>query len=308
MNKLIPTIALIISSILITSCSNSANNTVQETTPNPPNTIETTEVTPSTPDTSTSSDNEITNSTPGTSTATGNQNTSRPVNNTATGNQNTSRPVNNTSNSGTDKIANTNTNKNQPKIATVKELVTGDIICYATIVDEQGKQHNIGASFEICAESAKYLNQKVRLSYEIASLNDCESNEPCGKTRQETIISQMEIITATSTPKPAANDTSTYSNGKWTITIGNYKSWDGVNNTGNLSYKGCDDQGNCIELTGGKVSCRDGQCVTGWVNGQYRYIWSSPITEDGSGSPTLMVRQGDKEILQATGFKALPNS
>jgi hypothetical protein len=294
MNKLIPTIALIISSILITSCSNSPNNTVQETTPNPPNTIETTEVTPSTPDTSTSSDNEITNSTPGTS--------------TATGNQNTSRPVNNTSNSGTNKIANTNTNKNQPKIATVKELVTGDIICYATIVDEQGKQHNIGASFEICAESPKYLNQKVRLSYEIASLNDCESNEPCGKTRQETIISQMQIVTATSTPKPAANDISTYSNGKWTITIGNLNSWDGVNNTGNVTYKGCDDQGNCIELKDGKVSCRGGQCVIGWVNGQYRYIWSSPITEDGSGSPTLMVRQGDREILKATGFKQLPNS
>jgi hypothetical protein len=119
----------------------------------------------------------------------------------------------------------------------------------------------------------------------------------------------MEILTATSTPQPEANDTSTYSNGKWTITIGNYNSWDGVNNTGNLTYKGCDDQGNCIELTGGKVSCRGGQCVTGWVNGEYRYIWSSPITEDGaSGSPTLMVRQGDREILNATGFKALPNS
>ena len=76
-----------------------------------------------------------------------------------------------------------------------------------------------------------------------------------------------------------------------------------MNNTGNLTYKGCDAQGNCINLTGGKVSCRDGRCVTGWVNGDYRYILSQPITEDGNGSPTLIVKQGDKEILNATGFK-----
>lgn len=294
MNKLIPTIALILSSILITSCGNSPSETVQES---PSNTVETSQ-TESTPESSTETVNETTPSTPETVSeakpSQGNNNsqsgTTKVVNPTPNNNQ--------TNNNQTQPVAN-----NQPTIGTVKELVTGDIICYATIVDEQGKEHRVGASFEICAESAKYLNKKVRASYEIASLNDCQSIEPCGKSRQESIISQMEILGETS-----SSNTSTFSNGKWTITIGNRNSWDGVNNTGNLSYQGCDDQGNCINLTGGKVSCRGGECLMGWVNGDYRYIWSAPITEDGTGSPTLIVQQGGKQILNATGFKAIPNS
>ncbi|TVP55901.1 MAG: hypothetical protein EA343_24690 [Nodularia sp. (in: Bacteria)] len=283
MNRLIPTIALIISSILITSCGNSPNESVAETTNN---TVKTTQ---------TESTEEIS---------------------TATVNETTSSQTDIQSTSGTTEVVNRTTSNNQaqlaannqPKVATVKELVTGDIICYATIVDEQGKTHHVGASFEICAEAEKYLNQKVRLSYEIASLNDCESIEPCGKTRQESIISQMEILGEQSPTKPQASNSSTFSNGQWTITIGNSDSWSGVNNTGNVTYKGCDAKGNCIELTGGKVSCRRGECVMGWVNGDYRYIWSQAITEDGTGSPTLIVRKGDTEILKATGFKLVPSS
>lgn len=252
MKKLIPTIALIFCSILITSCDNSQTNI--------------------------GSQNQIKN-TPS-------------VNKTANNNQN---QVNQTQ-----PVAN-----NKPEIGTVKELVTGDIICYATIVDEQQVEHNLGASFEICAESDKYLNKKVRLAYEMASLNDCESIEPCGKSRQELIISSMEILD--SSTQPASSNTQTHSNGNWTITIGNRDSWTGVNNTGNLTYKGCDAQGNCLNLTGGKVSCRRGECVMGWVNGDYRYIWSQEITEDGNTSPTLIVKKGDTEILKATGFKPVPS-
>ncbi|MEA5583586.1 hypothetical protein VB620_19865 [Nodularia harveyana UHCC-0300] len=265
MNKLIPTIALIISSLLITSCANSPSDSVNEI---PSNTVETTETEP----------------TPGTSTPTDETTPSQ-------------------GNNGSQAVVN-----NEPEVVTVKELVTGDISCYATIVDEQGKEKNVGASFEICADADKYLNKKVRASYEIASLNDCESIEPCGKTRQESIISEMEILEDTSSTETQSSNTSKFTNGKWTITIGNRNSWDGVNNTGNVSYKGCDDQGNCIDLTGGKVSCRRGECVMGWVNGDYRYIWSTPITEDGTGSPTLIVQQGGKEILNATGFKHIPIS
>ncbi|WP_414575404.1 hypothetical protein [Anabaena sp. CCY 9402-a] len=191
----------------------------------------------------------------------------------------------------------------QPEIFTVKELVTGDIICYATVVDEKGVEHRRSTSFEICAESEKYLNKKVRASYEIASLNDCESIEPCGKSRQESIISKMEIL-----DEKTSSNTQTHSNGKWRITIGNRDSWTGVNNTGNLTYKGCDAKGNCISLTGGKVSCRRGECVMGWVNGDYRYIWSQAITEDANASPTLIVKKGDTEILKAIGFKPVPVS
>jgi len=273
MNKLITTLVIIVSSILINSCTNSPNNHGNNNINNISIIGEITEETTTTPDTS----------------STGENNTSTHNTNRVSGN-------------------------NQPTIATVKELVTGDIICYATIVDDQGKEHNVGASFEICDQADKYLNQKVRASYEIASLNDCESAEPCGKTRQESIISQMEILQETSTGEPQSTELETFTNGKWTITIGGRNSWSGVNNTGNLSYQGCDDQGNCIKLhrqsrecrlTGGTVNCLNCECVMGWVNGDYRYIVSSPITEDGTGSSTLIVKQGDREILKATGFKPL---
>ncbi|MEA5516048.1 hypothetical protein [Nodularia sp. UHCC 0506] len=287
MNKLIPTIALIVSSILITSCGSSPTDTVNETTNN---TAETTQREPKAE----------------TATTTANETTASQVDNRSTPQTTTTvnrKSSNNQANNPTQPIAN-----GQLKVGTVKELVTGDIICYATIVDEQGKEHNISASFEICAESEKYLNQKVRLSYEIASLNDCESIEPCGKSREESIISQMEILTEKTPTKPQASNSSTFSNGKWTVTISNSDSWSGVNNTGNVSYKGCDAQGKCINLTGGKVSCRRGECVMAWVNGDYRYIWSQVITEDGNGPSTLIVKQGDKEILNTTGFKLVPSS
>ena len=270
MNKLIATLVIIVSSILINSCTTFSNNTENNNTNNREKITENQTITAGT-------------------SSTGGDNTSTDNSNQVSGN-------------------------NQPKIATVKELVTGDIICYATIVDDQGKEHNVGASFEICDQADKYLNQKVRASYEIASLNDCESAEPCGKTRQESIISQMEILQETSTGQPQSTQLETFTNGKWTIAIGGRNSWSGVNNTGNLSYQGCDDEGNCIKLhrqsgecrlTGGTVNCRRGECLMGWVNGDYRYIVSSPITEDGAGSSTLIVKQGDREILKSTGFKPL---
>lgn len=80
------------------------------------------------------------------------------------------------------------------EMGTVKEMTQGDIMCYVTLEDETGGSHNLGATFEICAESETYLNKKVKLSYIEATVNDCQSIEPCGKTRQETLISTLEII------------------------------------------------------------------------------------------------------------------
>ncbi|RCJ29090.1 hypothetical protein A6770_01490 [Nostoc minutum NIES-26] len=82
----------------------------------------------------------------------------------------------------------------QPEIGTIKEMVNGDIMCYVTLVDEKGIEHNVGALFEICAEQATFLNKKVRAFYEIHSVNDCESAEPCGKSREESLIAKLEIL------------------------------------------------------------------------------------------------------------------
>lgn len=83
----------------------------------------------------------------------------------------------------------------RPTVATVKSMVNGDLMCYVNLVDQKGKQYNsVGASFEICAKEKRFLNKKVQLSYSQASVNDCQSAEPCGKSRIETLITKMQII------------------------------------------------------------------------------------------------------------------
>ena len=81
-----------------------------------------------------------------------------------------------------------------PEEGTVQSLESGDLMCYATLTDESGEEYNLGARFEICDDQDYYLDKKVRLTYEEANVNDCESSEPCGKTRTEKIISEMEVM------------------------------------------------------------------------------------------------------------------
>lgn len=85
-------------------------------------------------------------------------------------------------------------NNNLPQVGTVKGLVTGDLMCYATLIDEKNVERRVGASFEICEKRSQFLNKKVRLTYTLTNVNDCQSSEPCGKTRKEMLITRMEII------------------------------------------------------------------------------------------------------------------
>lgn len=100
-----------------------------------------------------------------------------------------------------DKNKNTKKGANQqPKEGRVKKIVNGDLMCYFTLVDNKGIQHNVGASFEICDEK-KFLNKKVRVTYTVESVNDCQSAEPCGKTRKQSIITKMQVVNESSKKK-----------------------------------------------------------------------------------------------------------
>lgn len=81
-----------------------------------------------------------------------------------------------------------------PDTGTIVEIVTGDLMCYITVQDEQGKTDIVGASFEFCAEPEKYLNQTANFSYSMETVNDCQSSEPCGQTRQVNLITDIEIV------------------------------------------------------------------------------------------------------------------
>ncbi|MBO3457970.1 hypothetical protein G7B40_036565 [Aetokthonos hydrillicola Thurmond2011] len=83
----------------------------------------------------------------------------------------------------------------RPTVATVKSMINGDISCYVDLRDPKGKYYQqVPARFEICGKEKTFLNKKVRLTYGKVRVIDCQSAEPCGKTRLETLITRMAII------------------------------------------------------------------------------------------------------------------
>jgi hypothetical protein len=85
-------------------------------------------------------------------------------------------------------------NANLPTVATLQKLVNGDLKCYVTLADSSGKKfQEVGATFRVCETAKPYLNQRVTWQYGLAQVNDCQSSEPCGRTRTETLITQMQL-------------------------------------------------------------------------------------------------------------------
>ena len=122
---------------------------------------------------------------------------------------------------------------------------------------------------------------------------------------QNQFNTKSEVLNAKTSQQ---TDTKTISNGNWTVTIANMNSWSGVNGTGNLSYRGCDAKGRCIDLTDGTISCRNGICVMGWKNGDYVYAIAEPMSESTTPQPLrtmLTVRKGNVEILKETRFRTV---
>jgi hypothetical protein len=80
-----------------------------------------------------------------------------------------------------------------PTSAKVLTLTNGDLMCYVDLIDARGKKYNLGADFEICQQS-QFLNKRVQLTYKRSKVSDCQSAEPCGKSRVENLIVKMKLI------------------------------------------------------------------------------------------------------------------
>jgi small-conductance mechanosensitive channel len=183
MKKLFPTIALIICSMSIVSCGNSESNASKEPQANNVEQVKTA----STAKTSTDKAEPIIKSE---STVNISTDKAKQVNTVS----NSSTQTNTQAETKENQTKQTQTNASErPEIAIIKNLVSGDIMCYVDVVDENGKEHHLSASFEIC-EQKNVLNKKVRLTYEEGSVNDCQSAEPCGKSRIEILITKAEIL------------------------------------------------------------------------------------------------------------------
>lgn len=191
-----------------------------------------------------------------------------------------------------------------PEIGTIKAIQSGDLLCYVTFIDETGKERTEGATFELCEKPEQYLNQRLRLVYGVRNVSDCESNEPCGKTRRQNVIVQLDRIDAAAPTE--TQDRRVFSNNEWVIEVGNMNSWSGVNNTGNLTYRGCNSKQECIDLAQGKMACRDGLCGIIWTNGDYSYNLRFPMEnpDQPARSPaTLVVAKSGKELLQIQNLR-----
>ncbi|TAN99298.1 MAG: hypothetical protein EYR95_10945 [Phormidium sp. SL48-SHIP] len=183
-----------------------------------------------------------------------------------------------------------------PEVATIEETQVGDLMCYVTVTDLQGNTSVIGAEYQICDNEDQFLRRTLGLGYTERTVADCESNEPCGQTRQEMLLSDLINI---------GKDWSVLSNGNWRVMVGKMETWNGPNNTGNLSYYGCDDENNCLALDGGVVSCRRGVCGYGWEQGEYLYSIATPIVEDGGAPATLRVFHQGEEILKVPNMEVV---
>jgi hypothetical protein len=85
--------------------------------------------------------------------------------------------------------------KNQafPTSGKVLKLTSGDLMCYVDLVDASGKKHTLGADFSVC-EQSEFLNQQVRLTYKKIKVSDCQSAEPCGKSKLKNAIIKMRSV------------------------------------------------------------------------------------------------------------------
>ena len=199
-----------------------------------------------------------------------------------------------------------------PVIGTITELQVGDISCYATVFDALGNETSVGATFEMCERGDDVLDVDARLLYSVASVADCESSEPCGRSRDEFLISDVLTLGA---------QWLVQSNADWIVTVGNLDTWAGVDNTGALTYYGCeanpgplvpglnDPQAGCLALEGGTVDCSGGTCTMAWRNGDFSYLLVGPIAEFGDPGPTtLQVLESDTVILESPGLEIVGSS
>jgi hypothetical protein len=83
----------------------------------------------------------------------------------------------------------------RPSIARVTRIDNGDNACYVSLVNQKGQKfESLPADFDICAKSQTFLNKRVRLTYAKGKINDCQSAEPCGKTKTVMLIRKMQVV------------------------------------------------------------------------------------------------------------------
>jgi|GEM_PF-2192776 len=78
---------------------------------------------------------------------------------------------------------------------TVSSINRGDIMCYVVLSSYPMTDTQHGAIFDFCDQRNKYIGKKVIIEEtKIINVNDCESIEPCGKTKKVKLITKLKVV------------------------------------------------------------------------------------------------------------------
>jgi hypothetical protein len=94
----------------------------------------------------------------------------------------------------------------QEKIGTITALEAGDVACYLTAKNDQGKEFNELADFSICEQTPSLVGKRVSLEYTAGSVmaDECQGDMDCKKTKNVLLVSKATVITTTVAATPVA--------------------------------------------------------------------------------------------------------
>ena len=196
-----------------------------------------------------------------------------------------------------------------PAIGTIIEMQQGDVSCYQKLHSPlTGEYLSLLGSFELCYRDlmeGDLIGRTSRFDYRVASFSNCESAE-CDTGVYDWYLHDAIVL---------GDAWLMVENTEWSVSVGHLESWDGTNDTGDLTYVGCDisqaenPQGSCLALTGGTNTCTDQTCVTTWTDDDHVYSLSSPISEDETWPPqTLTVTLNGEIVTESEGLEYVLSS
>jgi hypothetical protein len=83
-------------------------------------------------------------------------------------------------------------------VGTVRELVAGDIACYLTYTDGEGRKVEVMADFAVCERPQELLGKRVRLRFGTARVQaaSCQGNPDCKATEIVRLVTQATPLSS----------------------------------------------------------------------------------------------------------------
>jgi hypothetical protein len=193
-----------------------------------------------------------------------------------------------------------------PAIGTIISMEQGDVGCYPDLHSAlTGEYFSPIGSFELCHTEFFTEDELVgltsRFDYRVDWWPNCGCECECETGMYRWYLHDAIVL---------GDAWLMVENTEWSVSVGHLENWDGTNDTGDLTYVGCDisqaenPEGSCLALTGGTKTCTDHTCVTTWTDDDHVYSLSSPISEDETWPPqTLTVTLNGEIVTESEGLE-----